>query len=216
MPKVGVLLAGCGVFDGSELHEAVITLLELDKAGAEAVCIAPNMDQLHVIDHISGEEMQQKRNVLVESARIARGNIQDIATTAVDDIDALIIPGGFGVAKNLFDYAIAGVDCKVNPAVEQFIQQAHKAGRPIGAICIAPTLLAKCLADNIELTIGNDASTAEDIRKFGGKHIECAVDDIVIDENKKVVSTPAYMQAKSIKEAAAGIAKLVQQVLQMI
>ena len=214
MSRVGVLLSGSGVFDGSELHEAVITLLELDKAGAEAVCVAPNIDQLQVIDHISGEEMQQQRNVLVESARIARGNVQDVSTLAVDDIDALIIPGGFGVAKNLFDYAVAGVDCQVNSGVEQFIQQVHASGKPIGAICIAPTLLAKCLNHNIELTIGNDALTAEDIRKFGGKHIECKVDDI--DENKKVVSTPAYMQAKSIKEAAAGIKKLVSQVLRMI
>ena len=216
MPKVGLVLSGCGVNDGSEIHEAVITMLELDKAGAEMILMAPNIDQLHVINHATGEEMDDSRNVLIESARIARGNIEDIAVVTSDNIDALILPGGFGVAKNLSDYAMAGMECSINPDVLRLSRQVHNDGKPIGVICIAPAIMAKILARDTELTIGFDEQTASDIDAMGAKHVLCPVDQIVVDKDKKVVSTPAYMEAKSIKEAASGIEKLVSEIFNMM
>jgi enhancing lycopene biosynthesis protein 2 len=216
MSKIGIVLSGCGVNDGSEIHEAVITMLELDKAGAEMIVIAPNIDQLHVINHATGEEMDDSRNVLIESARISRGNIEDIAGITSKDLDALIFPGGFGVAKNLSDYAMAGMECSVNPDVLRLSREVHNDGKPIGVICIAPAIMAKILAGETELTIGFDEQTASDIDAMGAKHVLCPVDEIVVDKEKKVVSTPAYMEAKSIKEAASGIEKLVAEILKMI
>ena len=216
MPKVGLVLSGCGVNDGSEIHEAVITMLELDKAGAEMVLMAPNIDQLHVINHATGEEMDDSRNVLIESARISRGNIEDIAGVTSDKLDALIFPGGFGVSKNLSDYAMSGMECSVNPDVLRLSREVHNDQKPIGVICIAPAIMANILAGDTELTIGFDEQTAADIDAMGAKHVLCPVDEIVIDKEKKVVSTPAYMEAKSIKEAASGIEKLVAEILSMI
>ncbi|HJL75430.1 MAG TPA: isoprenoid biosynthesis glyoxalase ElbB [Candidatus Marinimicrobia bacterium] len=216
MPKIGVVLSGCGVNDGSEIHESVITMLELDKAGADMVLMAPNIDQLHVINHYTGTEMDEYRNVLVESARIARGDIKDMAEVSSKDVDALIFPGGFGVAKNLCDYAMAGAECSVNPDVVRLAQEVHKDKKPIGVICISPAMMAKILGDETELTIGFDEQTANDINTMGAKHVTCPVDDIVIDMEKRVVSTPAYMEAKSIKEAATGISKLIAEILNMV
>jgi enhancing lycopene biosynthesis protein 2 len=216
MPKIGVVLSGCGVNDGSEIHESVITMLELDKAGADMVLMAPNIDQLHVINHYTGTEMDEYRNVLVESARIARGDIKDMAEVSSKDVDALIFPGGFGVAKNLCDYAMAGAECSVNPDVVRLAQEVHKDKKPIGVICISPAMMAKILGDETELTIGFDEQTANDINTMGAKHVTCPVDDIVIDMEKRVVSTPAYMEAKSIKEAATGISKLIAVILNMV
>ena len=216
MSKIGIVLSGCGVNDGSEIHEAVITMLELDKAGAEMIVIAPNIDQLHVINHATGEEMDDSRNVLIESARISRGNIEDIAGITSKDLDALIFPGGFGVAKNLSDYAMAGMECSVNPDVLRLSREVHNDGKPIGVICIAPAIMAKILAGETELTIGFDEQTASDIDAMGAKHVLCPVDEIVVDKEKKVVSTPAYMEAQSIKQAASGIEKLVAEILNMI
>ena len=216
MSKIGVVLSGCGANDGSEIHEAVITMLELDRAGAEMVLMAPNIDQLHVINHATGEEMEDSRNVLIESARISRGNIEDIAGVTSDNLDALIFPGGFGVAKNLSDYAMAGMECSINPDVLRLSREVHNDGKPIGVICIAPAIMAKILAGDTELTIGFDEQTASDIDAMGAKHILCPVDEIVVDKEKKVVSTPAYMEAQSIKQAASGIEKLVVEILNMI
>ena len=216
MSKIGVVLSGCGVNDGSEIHEAVITMLELDRAGAEMVLMAPNIDQLHVINHATGEEMEDSRNVLIESARISRGNIEDIAGVTSENLDALIFPGGFGVAKNLSDYAMAGMECSINPDVLRLSREVHNDGKPIGVICIAPAIMAKILAGDTELTIGFDEQTASDIDAMGAKHVLCPVDEIVVDKEKKVVSTPAYMEAQSIKQAASGIEKLVVEILNMI
>ena len=216
MSKIGVVLSGCGVNDGSEIHEAVITMLELDRAGAEMVLMAPNIDQLHVINHATGEEMDDSRNVLIESARISRGNIEDIAGVTSENLDALIFPGGFGVAKNLSDYAMAGMECSINPDVLRLSKEVHNDGKPIGVICIAPAIMAKILAGDTELTIGFDEQTASDIDAMGAKHVLCPVDEIVVDKEKKVVSTPAYMEAQSIKQAASGIEKLVVEILNMI
>ena len=219
MLKVGVVLSGCGVNDGSEIHEAVITMLELDKAGADMVLMAPNIDQLHVINHATGDEMDDSRNVLVESARIARGNIKDIAEITSDDLDALIFPGGFGVAKNLSDYAMAGAECSINPDVQRLSNEVHNDGKPIGVICIAPAMMAKIFGEqgaSANMTIGFDEATSKDIESMGCVHVECKVSDMVVDEDNNLVSTPAYMEAQSIKEAADGIEKLVKQVLSMI
>tara|TARA_Y100001960_G_scaffold85643_2_gene91612 strand:+ start:1369 stop:2022 length:654 start_codon:yes stop_codon:yes gene_type:complete len=216
MSKIGIVLSGCGVNDGSEIHEAVITMLELDKAGADMLLMAPNIDQLHVINHATGEEMDDSRNVLVESARISRGDIEDIAVVTSENVDALIFPGGFGVAKNLSDYAMAGVECSVNPDVLRLSREVHNEGKPIGAICIAPAIMATILSGETELTVGFDEQTASDIDAMGAKYVLCPVDEIIVDKEKKVVSTPAYMEAKSIKEAALGIEKLVAEILNMI
>ena len=205
MSKIGIVLSGCGVNDGSEIHESVITMLELDKAGAEMIVMAPNIDQLHVINHATGEEMDDSRNVLIESARISRGKIEDIAGITSKDLDALIFPGGFGVAKNLSDYAMAGVECSVNPDVLRLSREVHNDGKPIGVICIAPTIMAKILAGETELTIGFDEQIASDIDAMGAKHMLCPVDEIIVDKEKKIVSTPAYMEANSMKEVAYGI-----------
>ena len=219
MKKVGVLLCGCGVNDGAEIHESVITMLALDRAGAEMVLMAPNIDQMHVVNHYTGQEMDEYRNVLVESSRIARGNIKDMAEISANDMDALIIPGGFGVAKNLCDYAMSGPDCSINPDVYRLISELKLLNKPIGAICIAPAMMAKILGEldeSANMTIGSDETTSQDIEAMGSVHVECQVSEMVVDEEKNLVTTPAYMEAKTIKDAADGIEKLVKQVLSMI
>lgn len=214
MPKVGVVLSGCGVMDGSEIHESVLTLLALDREGVQAVCMAPNVDQHDVVNHLAGQETKEKRNVLVESARIARGKIRDIKDVKEGEIDALIFPGGYGAAKNLCTFAVDGTDCKVNPEVLRLVREVHKAGKPIGAICISPALMAKIFEGaGVELTIGNDKTTAEALEKLGQTHKECTVREIWIDSRHKIVTTPAYMLARGIAEAWEGIEKLVKEVL---
>lgn len=216
MPRIGVLLSGCGVFDGSEIHEAVITLLELDRAGAEIVCMAPNMNQYHVINHLTQEVMPETRNVLIESARIARGQIKDVRDISASDIDGLIIPGGFGAAKNLCDFAFKGPEATVHPDVERLLKELVEAKKPIGAVCIAPALIAKALsARKPEVTIGTDQATAKSIEAMGGVHFSCPVDDIHVDEKNKIVTTPAYMLGPSIKHVAEGIRKLVLKVVEL-
>ena len=219
MKKIGVLLSGCGVNDGAEIHESVITMLALDRAGVEVVMMAPNIDQMHVVNHYTGQEMDEFRNVLVESSRIARGNIKDMAEVTGNDIDALIIPGGFGVVKNLCDYAMAGSECSINPDVFRLVTEVHSLQKPIGAICIAPAMMAKILGEqdeSAEMTIGSDKSTANDIKTMGSTHVTCSVTEMVVDKEKKIITTPAYMEAQSIKEAAEGIEKLVVEILSMV
>ncbi len=219
MPKVGICLSGCGVNDGSEIHESVITLLALDRAGAEIVFMAPNVTQTKVVNHLTGDEMAESRNVLVESARIARGNISDIAEVSARDVDALIFPGGFGAALNLCDFALKGADCDINPEVERLIKEMITARKPIGVICIAPAMLSRALKDldlKPELTVGNDPGTAGQMGRLGTVHVECPVQEFVVDERYKIVSTPAYMLAGRVSEAAAGIEKLVKKVLALI
>jgi enhancing lycopene biosynthesis protein 2 len=215
--RVGVLLSGCGVFDGSEIHESVLTLLALDRRGAETLCMAPDMEQAHVINHLTNQEMPEKRNVLVESARIARGEIRDIRSVKGGEIDALIIPGGFGAAKNLSNFAMKGPDATVHPEVRRLIREMVASGKPVGAICIAPATLTKALEDKSpEVTIGTDTATASAIQAMGGAHHACSVDMIHVDEKNRLVSTPAYMLGPGIKEVAEGIEKLINKVLSMI
>ncbi|AFJ45497.1 isoprenoid biosynthesis glyoxalase ElbB [Shimwellia blattae] len=213
MKKIGVILSGCGVYDGSEIHEAVITLLALDRQGAQAVCFAPDKPQSDVINHLTGEPVAQSRNVLVESARIARGNIRPLSEARASDLDGVIIPGGFGAAKNLSNFASAGSEYVVDEDLKTLVQACHKAGKPLGFICIAPAMLPGLLECPVRFTIGTDPDTAETIEERGGEHIPCPVDDIVVDEEQKVVTTPAYMLAQNIGEAATGIEMLVARVL---
>ncbi len=215
--KIGVVLSGCGVMDGSEIHEAVLTLLAIDRGGATAVCMAPDIEQSDVVDHAAGKPAAETRRVLAEAARIARGEIRNVADVKECDLDALVFPGGFGAAKNLCDFARNGSDAKVNPDVARLALQVHKAGKPLGAICIAPALVAALFRGDkqVELTIGNDAGTAAKLEAMGARHVARKVDEIHVDRKNKIVSTPAYMLARSIGEAAAGIEKLVKAVLDL-
>ncbi|MBK5341393.1 MULTISPECIES: isoprenoid biosynthesis glyoxalase ElbB [Pseudomonas] len=213
--KVAVILSGSGVYDGAEIHESVITLLRLDQRGAQVQCFAPNIAQLHVINHLTGEEMPETRNVLVESARIARGNIKDIREANVDDFDALIVPGGFGAAKNLSNFAVEGAGCSVQPQVLELAEAFAEAGKPVGLMCISPALAAKIYGPGVTCTIGNDTDTATAMNKMGATHEDCAVTDIIEDKARKLVTTPAYMLAQNISEAASGINKLVDRVLEL-
>ncbi|HDM8438354.1 isoprenoid biosynthesis glyoxalase ElbB [Yersinia enterocolitica] len=215
MKTVGVVLSGCGVFDGTEIHESVLTILALDRAGARIVFFAPDKPQLHVINHLTGEESTEQRNVLVESARIARGSIKALSSANPEDLDALIVPGGFGAAKNLSDFAIESSECAIDPDLYKLTQSMHKANKPIGFMCISPVMLPKLLGKPIRLTIGNDPDTIEAIEIMGGEHVICPADDVVVDAENKVVTTPAYMLAASISEAAKGIDKLVAKVLDL-
>ncbi|WP_443343258.1 isoprenoid biosynthesis glyoxalase ElbB [Cronobacter sakazakii] len=215
MKKIGVVLSGCGVYDGSEIHEAVITLLALARNGAQAVCVAPDKPQADVINHVTGEPTGETRNVLVEAARIARGKITPLEQARAEELDALVVPGGFGAAKNLCDFATRGSECSVDPALLALARAMHDAGKPLGFICIAPAMLPKIIAAPLRLTIGTDIDTAELVEEMGGEHVPCPVDDIVVDEDNKVLTTPAYMLAESIDEAAAGIEKLVARLVAM-
>lgn len=216
--KIGVLLSGCGVQDGSEIHEATLVLLALDKLGAEIICIAPNK-QAEVVDHTKGQPVSEKRNTMVESARISRGQILDAARARSKDLDGLIMPGGMGAAKNLSNFYLRGSNCTVDPSVGKLIAGLADLKKPIGAICIAPATLAAALRDigvsGVKMTIGNDPATAQKIQEMGHVHVECPVDDCVVDEEHKIVTTPAYMLGKSIKEIEPGIEKLVKTVFDL-
>jgi len=216
MKRIAVILSGCGVYDGAEIHEATATLLALDQAGAQAVICAPRSPQLHVIDHLTGQPAaDQGRDVLAESARIARGEIQELADLDPAEVDAALLPGGFGAAKNLCTFATEGADCTVNPQVEAFLRALHEAGKPIGAICIAPVILAKVFGGVAapQITIGNDPGTAQAIEAMGGKHVAAPVTETVVDEANKFVTTPAYMLAERVSEVFAGIEGLVRRLL---
>jgi len=219
MARIGVCLSGCGVNDGAEIHESVITALTLDRAGAEIIYTAPDVKQTKVINHLTGDEMNEIRNVLVESARIARGDITDLAQLTSDDMDALLFPGGFGAALNLCDFALKGADCHIHPEVKRIIQEMLAVQKPLGFICIAPALFARAVKNadmTAKITIGNDQATADQIEKLGSQHEICSVDDCIVDEENKIVSTPAYMLAGNISEAASGIEKLVHQIMKWV
>lgn len=214
MPKIGVVLSGCGVSDGAEIHEAVLTLLALDRAGAKIVCLAPDAPQAHVVDHRLGIPSEgETRNILTEAARIARGDIRDLAAVRTENLDAVVFPGGFGAAKNLCDFAFTGKDCTVRPDVARLIREMHDAGKPMGFMCIASVLAAKVLGNRIQVTIGNDPVTAQAIEAMGARHVECPVDLCVMDDKHRIISTPAYMLARRIGEAASGIERLIKTLL---
>jgi enhancing lycopene biosynthesis protein 2 len=220
MAKVGVCLSGCGFLDGAEIFESVATLYSLEQAGAEILALAPDIDQMHVVNHLTGEVMDgEGRNVLVEAARIVRGEIKDIAEVTAEDMDALIFPGGYGAAKNLSTYAFEGPNCQVNEEVHRLVREIIAANKPLGVICIAPAMLAKVLEGtgvNTQLTIGNDRQTAQDIEEMGTTHVACSVTKHITDRENKIVSTPAYMLATKIGETWVGIEGLVNEVLALI
>lgn len=213
--KVAVILSGCGVFDGAEIFEATLTLLHLDRHDAEITCFAPDIEQHHVIDHRTGEPMAEKRNVLTEASRINRGEVLPLQEANPNNYDAVIVPGGFGVAKNFSDFAFKAGDCDVYEPFAELIRGFHEQRKPIGMICIAPTLLPKVIGKGISCTIGHDAATSGIVDSMGGIHIGCDVDGIVIDYEHKIITTPAYMEAQRISEAEKGIAALVEKVISM-
>lgn len=218
MPKkVGVILSGCGVNDGAEIHEAVCTLLALDRAGAEAVCLAPDREQASVVNHLTGAAGEGTRNVLVESARIARGKIRDVASVSAADLDAVILPGGFGAAKNLCTFAKDGAAASVDPGTAKLIRDMHAAKKPVGALCIAPAVLAAVLGKEFHprLTIGTDEGTARGLEAMGARHVATPVSDIVIDRDQRVVTNACYMLAQRVSEVADGAEKAVRALLEM-
>jgi enhancing lycopene biosynthesis protein 2 len=210
--RVGVVLAGSGVYDGSEIHEAVLTLLALDKAGADVLICAPNKDQAHVINHLTGDVMNETRNVLVEAARIARGEITDLAEVGAEDIDALVFPGGFGAVKNLCDFAFAGTDMQVDEGVTRLVAAMRAAGKPIGFICISPAIAAK-LIPGVKLTLGAACDASVAAEAMGAQHEVTDVAGCVVDAEHKVVSTGAYMIGPWVAAVAKGIDALVDEVL---
>ncbi|MCG7536943.1 isoprenoid biosynthesis glyoxalase ElbB [Pseudoalteromonas sp. OOF1S-7] len=215
MKQVAIILSGCGVFDGAEIHESVLTMLHLERQGARYQCFAPDIQQHHVVNHITGEEQDEQRNVRVEAARIARGEVADLATLDPSEFDALILPGGFGVAKNLSDFAFKGAQSSILEAVKTSCQAFNQQGKPIAYLCIAPALIGHIHASGTLATIGNDEATAQAIESLGARHVNCGVSDIVVDDTHKVISTPAYMLASSVSEASDGIEKAVQKLIEL-
>ena len=216
MKKIAIILSGCGVYDGSEIHESVLTLLAIEQQGASYRCFAPNINQHHVINHLTGTvSTEETRNVLVESARIARGDIEDISELYQEEFDALIFPGGFGAAKNLCGFALDAENYQINEKVLNAAQKFIKADKPIGFMCIAPAMIPLIYGDDAQGTIGKDRDIAESLMNRGLLHVNCEVTDIIVDEPRKLVSTPAYMLATSLVEAASGIEKLVKKVISL-
>jgi len=215
--RVAVVLSGCGVFDGAEIHESVLSLLELERQGAEYQCFAPDIPQYHVIDHLTGNETDESRSVLVEAARIARGNIKALSEFDARNFDALMLPGGFGAAKNLSTLAFDGPNCSVNPDLVSAVNAMVNAGKPIGALCITPAVLAKVFEGQAaKLTIGSDPGTIGAIEAMGGIHQETTHAEIVVDERLKLVTSPCYMLDASISQIADGARNTVSALLKLI
>ena len=213
MKTIAVVLSGCGVSDGSEIYETVCTLLSIEKAGAKYQCMAPNIPQRRVINHHTKEEVKETRNVLVEAARLARGEIIDIAHANPKDYDAVIFPGGFGAASNLSDFAITNDKSHMDKQTLQFAKKMAELKKPAGFICIAPNLISHIYGKGVKMTIGTDQATAHVLQKMGNLPMDCDCANIVVDEHHKVVTTPAFMLGKSISEISVGINKLVQEVV---
>ena len=214
-PRIAVVLSGCGVYDGAEIHESVLTLLALDRRGVAYQCFAPDVAQHHVVNHLTGEEQAESRNVLVESARIARGAVKPLAEYDPKDFDAIIFPGGFGAAKNLCSFAIDGPDASVEPSVGQAVQATRAADKPIGALCISPALMVKVLGD-VEVTIGSDTATAEAIGAMGGRHVVTGHGEVVVDRAVKLATSPCYMLDASVSQIAMGADNVVAAILDML
>ena len=213
--KIAIVLSGNGVYDGAEIHEATLTMLAIAQQGASYELFAPNVEQAHVINHLTGEEMPEKRNVLIEAARIARGNIADLNTYQANQFDALVFPGGFGAAKNLSTFAFEGPDCSVNPDVEKAVKDTVAAQKPIGALCISPAVITRILKD-VEVTIGQDSGTAGAIEKMGGKHVNTTHGEVVHDSKYNVDTTPCYMLDASIDQIADGATNIIKAILKAI
>jgi enhancing lycopene biosynthesis protein 2 len=212
MKKFAVILSGCGVFDGTEIQEAVLTLLAIDRNGAGYEVFAPDIPQHHVINHFTHEVTKEARNVLVESARIARGTIRPLSEFSADDFDALIFPGGFGGAKNLSTWAFEGDRSTVNPAVSAAIKSMHAQKKPIGALCISPVILAGVIRGTV-LTTGDDPSSAAYIEKMGSTYKKTGHGEVVSDPKNNIFSTPCYMLDARISQVAEGVDHIVKAML---
>ncbi len=212
MKKFAIVLSGCGVYDGSEIHEAVFTMLAICKNGAEYEMFAPDIKQHHVINHYNGETMIEERNVLVESARIARGKVKPLSFFDAKNFDAIVFPGGFGAAKNLSDYAFKGDKCNVIEDVADALRAMYRLKKPIGALCIAPVILAKVF-DKVELTIGQDIGTAKDIESMGGVHKNTVKGEVIFDINNNIFTTPCYMLNSNIADIALGAENIIKTML---
>jgi enhancing lycopene biosynthesis protein 2 len=208
MKKFAVILAGCGVYDGAEIHEATLSMYAIVKHGGTYDVFAPDIQQHHVVNHLTGEEMPETRNVLIEAARIARGQIKSLSAFDPAAYDVLLLPGGFGAAKNLSSFAFDGPDCTINPDVEKALKGMHELGKPIGALCISPVILAKVFGD-VELTIGHDQGTADAVEKLGAKHQITTHGEVVIDAKNKLYTTPCYMLDANILQIAEGAENIV-------
>ncbi|MBS1262578.1 MAG: Glyoxalase ElbB [Calditrichaeota bacterium] len=219
MARVAVVMAGSGVNDGTEIHEATLALLHLDELGAEVQCFAPDKPQMHVIDHVKGRPAEgETRNSMVEAARIARGEIRPLNELRADDFDAVVFPGGFGAAKNLSTFAVDGPDCEVDSEAKRAILEFHGAGKVVTALCIAPAVLAKTFGGagiKVKLTIGHDAATAGALEKMGAEHVEADVDQAVVDQQHRVVTTPAYMLGPTIKHVSKGIRAAMEKTVEL-
>lgn len=212
MKKFAIILAGSGVFDGAEIHEVALSMLAISAQGCSYQCFAPDIEQHHVINHLSGEEMNESRNVLIESARIARGDVKNITEFQPTDFDVLLIPGGFGVAKNLCNFAFKGADCEVNSNVARVINQMHEAGKPIGALCISPVLVSKVLG-KVKLTLGQDQDVIDNVEKMGSLHIKTTHGEVIVDEKNKIFTTPCYMLDANILQINEGTTNIVKAIL---
>ena len=225
--KIGVLLSGAGVYDGAEIQESVLILLALSEAGAEYFCIAPNIEQHHVVNHLTGDEMNEKRNVLTEAARIARGNIKDLAEVSADDMDGLVMPGGFGVAKNFTKWAFEGASGEINADVKRLVNEMVKKHKPIAAVCMSPTTVAKALEGSgveANLTVGTTAEASPyqigdingEMKKVGANPTMCSVTEVVSDDANNIVSSPCYMMEASISQINEGIQKTIAKLVEMV
>ncbi len=214
MPKAAVVLSGCGFLDGAEIHEAVSVLLHLSRLGIAYDCFAPDT-RLDVVDHLARKPTGEKRSVLAESARIARGRIDSLANLDAASYDAVLFPGGFGAAKNLCTFASHGADCRVDPQVERVLRAFHKAGKPIGLCCIAPVLAAKVLGTGaggpgVSVTLGDDPGVAGAVAKMGATHVARPVTEAHVDRANKIATAPAYMYEATPHEVYVGIGKMVE------
>ncbi len=216
MKKIALILSGCGVYDGSEIHETVACLFSLQKANLHVQCLAPNILQTRVVNHVTKELMNEQRNLLVESARIARGNIKDISQASIDDFDAAVYPGGFGAACQLSNFSSKGVDSVVQKDVLHFASEMAKKSKPQAFVCIAPSLISKIYGPGVKMTIGNDKETIAVLKKMGNIHQEAKVTEFVFDEKHKVLSTPAYMLAQNVTEVFEGVDNMIQKLKSLL
>ncbi|MDD2387196.1 MAG: isoprenoid biosynthesis glyoxalase ElbB [Bacteroidales bacterium] len=214
MKKIALILSGCGVYDGSEIHETTMAMLALSKNEIEYECFAPNKEQYHVINHLNGDVTDEKRNILVESARIARGEIKDTKELHVSDFSGLLLPGGFGAAKNLSDYAFKAENFTVDEEIATIIKAFHTAKKPIAALCIAPVLIAKVLGARV--TIGNDTATVNVIKSVGATHVNKEYHEVSVDEKNLIVTNPCYMLATNIYQVSLGAEAAVAAMLGLI
>lgn len=210
--KFAIVLSGCGVYDGAEIHEATMTMLAVESKGCQYEMFAPNINQYHVINHLTGDVMDESRNVLVEAARIARGNIRALSEYSAKEFDGIIFPGGFGVAKNLCSYAIDGTEMRIDKIVAGAVRETHSLKKPIGALCISPIMIA-ALIPGAEVTLGSDTKFNGEVSNLGGKHKTTQNRQVVVDTINRIVTTPCYMNDATITDIARGAELVVKEMI---